>query len=44
MDAAKHPNVGADGGEAGGEQLSPAQAILRDHAAATGTKFGQAKA
>lgn len=42
MAASKHPNVGPDaegGGAAGGEQLSLAQQILRDQAAATGRKM-----
>jgi len=45
MDAAKHPNIGADGAQGGGgEQLSLAQTILRDSAAATGRKYESAKA
>lgn len=40
MAATPNPNVGADGGGQGGENLSPAQQILRDAAMATGRKYG----
>lgn len=41
MNAANHPNVGADGGAgaAGGEQLTPAQRAIRDWSMATGAKI-----
>lgn len=44
MDASKHPNVGADADAAAGENLTGAQAILRDYSAATGFKPQSAKA